>query len=74
VKSLPAYRTIETSINRDTLISIIDVWLQSVSIINDNETLVDIKFGDTDRDIIPISISFKTDQQVEFIKHGNKNE
>ena len=68
-KPLPTFRVIETAISRDTLVSIVDAWLQSVSIINDNENVVDITFGDTNLETVPIKIMFKHPQHVTVITH-----
>lgn len=70
-KRTPTCRTIELPFTHSNLVSIVDAWLQSVSLINDNDTIQDIEFGDANAETFWIKVKFKKNQRVEFIKHGS---
>lgn len=68
MKTLPSYRVIETQINRETLESIVAVWLNSVNVINDDEHVTTIEFGDLTAELVPIKIHIKK-PEVKLIRH-----
>lgn len=73
-KSLPAYRVIETTINRDTIVSQVSAFLYAAGVVLDNEEVLDIEFGGIENSLVDIKIHIKKPQKVEIIKLGNKNE
>lgn len=62
-KFMPSYkartRPIETQLNRNTLVDIVAVYLQAMSVVKDCENITDIEFGTSSNDIVPIKIHFK---------------
>lgn len=52
-------RCIETVLNNQTLVDLVAVYLQSISLIRDCEDITNIDFGTPKEGIIPIKIYFK---------------
>lgn len=55
----PKVRCIETGLNKDTLVDIVAVYLQGISVVRDSEDITNIEFGTPKDGIIPIKIYFK---------------
>ena len=72
-RRLPTCRTIETVINRDTIVSQVAAFLYAAGIVNDDEHITNIQFGElfgaSTTEHVPIKIFFKQPQSVEVIKH-----
>ena len=64
-KFMPTYkpkkpvRCVETVLNRNTLVDLVAVYLQGISLIHDCEEVTDIEFGTVSDGIVPIKIYFK---------------
>lgn len=73
MKTLPTIRVIETTINRDTIVSQVAAFLYAAGIVNDDEHISNIQFGElfgaSDTELVPIKIHLKMPQRVEVIKH-----
>lgn len=53
-------RCIETGLNKNTLVDLVAVYLQSVSLVHEHEDIKDIEFGSPDKEgIVPIKIYLK---------------
>jgi len=52
-------RLIELTISRDNVVSQVAAFLAAIGVVKDYEDILDIKFGDTQQDQIPIKIKFK---------------
>lgn len=74
-KRLPTCRTIETTINRDIIVSQVAAFLYAASIVHDDEHIQNIQFGElfgaSDTELVPIKIELKKKQRVEVIRHGS---
>lgn len=73
LKQLPTCRTIETTINRDTIVSQVAAFLYAVGIVHDDEHILNIQFGElfgaSDKELVPIKIELKKKQRVEVLKY-----
>ncbi len=52
-------RCIETGFNHNTLVDLVSVYLQGISLIRDSEDIKNIEFGTEKDGIVPIKIHFK---------------
>lgn len=52
----PKTREVNTVINKGTLVDLVAVYLQSISIVHDCDDIIDIEFGTAKDGIVPIKI------------------
>ena len=52
-------RSIELIISRDNVVSQVAAFLAAIGVVKDHEEILDIKFGDTHKELVPITVCFK---------------
>jgi len=58
-RTMNSERSIQLTISRDNVVSQVAAFLVAIGVIRDNEEIVDIKFGDVSKELVPITICFK---------------
>lgn len=63
-------RVIEASISQDNLQASVAQFLYAIGIVNDNEDVVSLKFGDTTAAVIPIKIEIQKEVKESVASNG----
>jgi hypothetical protein len=55
----PKFTELSKTINRQTIVDVVASWLYAASIVNDNQEITNIEFGDLAKKQVPMKIFIK---------------
>lgn len=74
MKTLPDYREIELTINRQTIVDQVAAFLYAAGLVHDYEHVTNIQFkelfGASDIELVPIKICLKKQQEIDLTQHN----